>query len=178
VKQWEYIPARRNGEAVSLIYPVSVSFRLADTVRTPAGVPGATVPRPSPPSAPAPAPKPAETARGTPPASDPREDIQAVLRRYKAAWEGLSLEALDKVQALSNQEQEDVRRFMEKANSYRLDMSVQSITVEPSGRSAVARVEMTRNFRPKIGRSPGPQRGTSTVRLEKRGDGWVITGIK
>jgi serine/threonine-protein kinase len=178
VKQWEFIPARRNGEAVSLIYPVSVSFRLADTVRTPAGVPGATVPRPSPPSAPAPAPKPAETARGTPPASDPREDIQAVLRRYKAAWEGLSLEALDKVQALSNQEQEDVRRFMEKANSYRLDMSVQSITVEPSGRSAVARVEMTRNFRPKIGRSPGPQRGTSTVRLEKRGDGWVITGIK
>jgi hypothetical protein len=90
----------------------------------------------------------------------------------------LDLQALDKVQALSNEEQEDVRRFMESANSYRLDMSVQSITLDPSGRSAVARVDMTRNFRPKIGRSPGPQRGTSTVRLEKRGDAWVITGIR
>jgi serine/threonine-protein kinase len=178
VRQWEFIPARRNGEAVSLIYPVSVSFRLADTVRTPAAVPGATVSRPSPPSTPPPPPKPAETTRGTPPASDPREEIQAVLRRYKAAWEALNLDALDKVQALSAQEQADVRKTMEDANSYRLDMSVQSITVDQSGRSAVARVEMTRNFRPKIGRSPGPQRGTSTVRLEKRGDAWVITGIK
>jgi hypothetical protein len=141
-------------------------------------VPGATVPRPAPPSPPAAAPKPAETARTTPPASDPREDIQAVLRRYKAAWEGLSLDALDRVQALSAQEQADVRKTMEDANSYRLDMSVQSITVDPSGLSAVARVEMTRNFRPKVGRSPGPQRGTRTVRLEKRGDGWVITGIQ
>jgi serine/threonine-protein kinase len=177
VKQWEFAPVRRNGEAVSLIYPVSVPFRLADTVRTPPAVPGAVVPRPSAPSTPPPAPKPADTARAAP-ASDPREEIQAVLRRYKAAWEGLNPEALDRVQALSKAEAEDVRRSMDSANSYRLDMSVQSITVDSSGHSAVARVEMTWNFRPKIGISPGPQRRTSTVRLEKRGDAWVITGIR
>ncbi len=177
-KQWEFIPARRNGEPVALIYPVSVPFRLADTVRTPPAVPGASVPRPSPPSPAAPAPKPADASRSAPPAPDPREEIQAVLRRYKAAWEALNPQALDSVQALSQEEAENVRRFMESANSYRLDLSVQSIAVDPSGRSAVARVDMTRNFRPKIGRSPGPQRGTSNVRLEKRGDAWVITAIR
>ena len=51
------------------------------------------------------------------------------------------------------------------------------MTVDPSGRTAVARVAFTRRFDPKIGRAP-VQQATQDVHLEKRGDAWMITSIR
>jgi serine/threonine-protein kinase len=181
-RQWEFAPPRRNGEAVSLIYPVSVPFKLPEPARAPAAAPppstapAAAAPAAPAPATPAPAIKPADPGRA--PAVGAREEIETVLGLYKAAWEGLNPAALERVQALSAAEAADVRRFMGTANRYQLEMAVQSVTVDPSGRTAVARVTMTRRFDPKIGRAPAPQRATNDVRLERRGEGWVITSIR
>ena len=59
----------------------------------------------------------------------------------------------------------------------RPDLSVKSVTFDPTGRTAVAQVTIVRHFFPKIGRAPAPQQNTE-VRLERRGEGWVITNIR
>jgi len=100
-----------------------------------------------------------------------------VLGRYKAAWESLNPDAIARVQALSPGEVSELRRFMATANRYQVDLAVKSIAVDPSGRSAVAQVAMVRRFVPKIGRAPGPQQA-SEVRLEKRGDTWVVVSVQ
>ena len=172
VRQWEFDVTRvRNGDAVSVIYTVDVRVPAA-----PAPPPAA---KPSTPAAPPAAPpKPSETGRSAaPPAPDPQEEIRAVLGRYKAAWESLNPDAIARVQALSPGEVAELRRFMSTANGYQVDLAVKSITVDPSGRTAVAHVAMVRRFVPKIGRAPSPQQA-SEVRLEKRGDAWVVVNIQ
>jgi TonB family protein len=172
VRQWEFEVTRvRNGEAVSVIYTVDV--------RVPAAPAPPPVTKPSTPAAPPAAPpKPPETGRAAaPPAPDQQEEIRAVLGRYKAAWESLNPDAIARVQALSPAEVSELRRFMATANGYRVDLAVKSIAVDPSGRTAVAHVVMVRSFVPKIGRAPSPQQA-SEVRLEKRGDTWVVVNIQ
>jgi serine/threonine-protein kinase len=172
-RQWQFAATRRDGEAVSLIHTVSVPFKLPEPARAPA-------PPAAPPAPPAPAPptKPADAGRGTTSSGGAREEIEGALARYKAAWESLDPAALGRVQALSASEAADVRRFMATANRYQLGLEVQSVTVEPSGRTAVAQVIMTRRFDPKIGRAPATQRATNQVQFEKRGDAWLITSIR
>ena len=172
VRQWEFEVTRvRNGDAVSVIYTVDVRVPAA-----PAPPPAA---KPSTPAAPPAAPpKPSETGRSAaPPAPDPQEEIRTVLGRYKAAWESLNPDAIARVQALSPGEVAELRRFISTANGYQVDLTVKSITVDPSGRTAVAHVAMVRRFVPKIGRAPSPQQA-SEVRLEKRGDAWVVVNIQ
>jgi TonB family protein len=172
VRQWQFAPTQRDGQAVSLLYTVSVPFKLPEPRRPPAPPPAPVPPPPLPPA------KPAEAGRPATPTTGAREEIEGALSRYKAAWEGLNPAALERVQALSAAEAADVRRFMATADRYQLELAVQSVSVDPSGRTAVAMVVMTRRFDPKIGRAPAPQRATNEVQLEKRGDGWVITRIR
>ena len=173
VRQWEFDVTRgRNGEAVSVIYTVDVKVPAA-----PAPPPAAkpSTPAAPPPAAPA---KSSETGRAAaPPPPDQQEEIRAVLGRYKAAWESLNPDAIARVQALSPGEVSELRRFMATANRYEVDWAVKSIVVDPSGRTAVAQVAMVRRFVPKIGRAPGPQQA-SEVRLEKRGDTWVVVSVQ
>ena len=58
-----------------------------------------------------------------------------------------------------------------------ISMTVQQLTVDPSGRSAVARVAIVRGYRPRVGRLQSERR-TSDFTLERRGDGWVIVRIR
>ena len=177
-RQWEFAP-RRNGEA-SVIYPIEVPFKLPEPVRP--SLPPASTSKPPAPPAPAPPapsapPKPADTGRAASPAADPGEEIKAVLQRYKSAWEALDPQALERVQALSARDADEVRRAMSSANSFKMDLVVQSVSVDPSGRTAIARVVVTRRNNPKIGR-PSVVQQASDIHFEKRGDGWIITSIR
>jgi TonB family protein len=169
VKRWEFEVTRRNGVPVSVIYAVDVKVPAAP----------APAPKPSAPAAPPPAPsKPPDSGRAAaPPVADPREEIEAVLRRYKTAWESLNPEALERVQALSVADAAVVRRTMSDASRYQVDLTVKGVTVDPSGRTAIAQVTIVRRFVPKIGRPSAPPPATE-VRFEKRGDSWIIMNIR
>jgi Gram-negative bacterial TonB protein C-terminal len=176
VRQWEFAPVRRGGEAVSFVYPgVAVTFTLPEAAKTSANLPGTSAPRPT---NPAPAPKPPEPPRAqVPPVSDPREEIRGALARYKAAWEALDIDALGRVRALSAGEAAQVRAMMSSANRYKLDMNVQEIAVDAGGRSATVRCASTHTVDMKIGRAR-PQTVTNLIQLEKRGETWIITSIQ
>jgi hypothetical protein len=100
-----------------------------------------------------------------------------VLARYKAAWESLDPNALERVQVLGAADGAIVRRTMADASQYRVDLTVKAVSVDTSGRTAVVQVSMLRRFTPKIGRAQNAQ-PASEIRLEKRGDAWMITGIR
>jgi serine/threonine-protein kinase len=167
-RRWEFQPVRVNGEAFAVIYPV-------DVIVPPAPAPA---PKPAAPAPPSSAPPSADTGRpASPPTVDHRAEIESVLARYKAAWESLDPAALERVQALSAADAAIVRRTMADASRYQVDLAVKAVNVDPSGKSAVVQVTLLRRFTPKIGRAPGAQ-PASEVRLERRGDGWMITGIR
>ena len=116
-----------------------------------------------------------------PPARDPRADdaaIRETLRRYQAAWEALDLAALQRVQALSDDQAERVRATMAGARSYLIEMTVEEVTVDPGGRAASARCMVRRRFQPRSGFSREVPPARETIRFEKRGDAWIITNLQ
>jgi TonB family protein len=167
-RRWEFQPVRVNGEAFAVIYAVDVTV---PALPAPAPKPSTPAPAPS-------APKSADNGRAaSPPLVDHRAEIQSVLARYKSAWESLDPVALERVQALSAADAASVRRTMADASRYQVELAVKAVNVDPSGKSAVVEVALLRRFTPKIGRAPGAQ-PASEVRLERRGDAWMITGIR
>jgi len=170
VRQWEFEPTERDGGPASVIQIVPVTFTLPQ--RAPA--PAATDPAPSaPPAAPASVPE----RRGATVAPDPRDEIHATLQRYKEAWETLDAAALQRVQVLTATEVAAVQKTMANAHSYRVDLTVHDVTVDRSGRTAVARCTITRRVSPKIG-SVSPVTVVGRFNLENRGDGWIIVSLR
>jgi TonB family protein len=183
VRQWEFKPPRNGNTPVKLLYTVQVPFDLPEPPKPLSAPPGVGVP---PPSAP-PVSKPAETAKPPTPApspappQDPRADdaaIRDVLRRYQAAWQALDLAALQRVQALSSDQVERVRATMAGARSYVVDVNVESITIDPSGRTASAQCVIRRHFQPRSGLSREVPARAETIRFEKRGEAWTITDLQ
>jgi hypothetical protein len=104
--------------------------------------------------------------------------IVQALRQYEAAWEALDADALARVQVLSASGVATVRKTMADAEKYSMDIAVENIAIDPKGQAATVRCTVTRNFRSKaVDRSERVQLPT-TMQLEKRGDGWVITSIR
>ena len=185
VRQWEFKPPRNGETPVNVLYTVQVPFNLPEGSKPLSSPPGATVPSPS-----APVTRPIEAAKPAPPpasptapapARDPRADdasIRDTLRGYQAAWQALDLSALQRVQALSEEQAERVRATMAGARSYLIEVTVQDITIDPSGKTASARCMVRRRYQPRSGFSRDVPPTSETIRFEKRGDAWIITNLQ
>jgi len=186
VRQWEFKPPRNGSTPVNVFYTVQVPFDLPEPSKPLSSPPGTAVAPPSaPPAARTTEPaKPASPMASPPPpapARDPRADdaaIRETLRRYQAAWQALDLAALQRVQALSDDQADRVRATMAGARSYVVEMTVEDITVDPSGRTASARCMVRRHFQPRSGFSREVPPARETLRFEKRGDAWIITNLQ
>jgi TonB family protein len=181
VRQWEFEPTIVDGRAVAAIHTVSVPFSPPER---PKPQPAPTEPANSkPPPPPPPAPKPAEVPKAPPPPTPAELREQAIagvretLRRFESAWESLDEKAIARVQVLSPAESEAVRRMIGDAESYSLDILDPQITVDADNRTATATGVIVRRFRPRIG-TQQTSRVTNTLRLERRGDAWIIVSVR
>ena len=151
----------------------------------PGTMPGAPAPRPVSPTPPAPPakpqPKPAEPKAEAPPPGDPRADaeagVRAALARYKAAWEALDVDALAAVQVLSNEERRRIRDNMSQTRAYDMTMDAPDIRPSDDGRSATAVCRVAYRYQGSVGGTM-EQVITRTFSLEKRGERWMITGLR
>jgi serine/threonine-protein kinase len=188
VRQWEFEPTVIEGRAVPVIHTVNVPFTLPPRPKPQPVLPEASAvkPVPPPPAAPSPAavPKTAETPKPAPPPTPAELREQAVaevreaLRRFEAAWESLDEKAIARAQVLSSGEADAVRRMIQDAESYSMDISDPQITVDPDNRSATVICTITRRFRPRVGTAQTPRAARNTLRLEKRGDTWAIVSVR
>ena len=150
---------------------------------SPGAIPGASAPRPVTPPPPAPPPskpsKPPEPKVEAPPPRDPRAEartaVESVLRRYEAAWEALDFNALARVWDMSDPR--GVRSNMEDFREYAMDVTVQNIDIASDTRHATAVCRITHRFRGAVSGLQTQVR-TSTFSFEKRGDNWLITGLR
>jgi serine/threonine-protein kinase len=110
-------------------------------------------------------------------APDPRDEIHATLQRYEEAWEALDSAALQRVQVLTPGEVAAAQKTMADARSYRVDMTVHDVTIDRTGRTAVARCTITRRVGATTG-SVDPVTVSARFNLEKRGDGWIIVSLQ
>lgn len=100
-----------------------------------------------------------------------------MLAHYKAAWDALNPDALAAVQLLSAAERRSVRNSMNQMREYAMGIDIQDLKVSQDGRSATAVCRVTHRFQGSVsGRQE--QTVTSTFLLEKRGDNWMITGLR
>ena len=169
VREWQYEPPRYRDAPASVIQAVSVSFELPEPPRTAAAPDSKGLPS-------SPTPKPPEAPR-TAPVPDVQEEIREVLRRYQAAWEGRNIAGLRRIQLLSESEAAQVAATMSEAERLTLDVQVEAITVDPSGRSAVANCAIVRRFKPRRGFEE-TRTTRNAIRLEKRDAGWLIVSIR
>lgn len=185
VRQWEYEPTVVDGRAVPLIHIVSVPFTLPERPK-PQPPPEQEAVKPAPPPAPVPAPsavqKPAEPPKPPPPSpAELREQavagVRDALRRFEVAWESLDAAAIGRVQVLSPAESAAVKRMIQDAESYVLEIADPQITIDPDNKTATVTGVITRRFRPRVGTAQ-TSRITNTLRLEKRGDIWVIVSLR
>jgi TonB family protein len=184
VRQWEFEPTLVDGRAVPVIHTVNVPFTLPERPKPqPAPEPPPVKPAP-PPATPPPAGKPADVPKPPPPAPTPAElreealsGVRDALRRYEAAWESLDQKAIARAQVLSPAEADAVRRMIADAASYSMDIIDPRISLDPDNAGATVTATIVRRFRPRIGNSQS-SRTASTLRLERRGDSWIIVDAR
>jgi TonB family protein len=192
VRRWEFASTYVGGTPVPVLHVVDVDF-------TPPARP--TVPGPGSVQPPAQQPSSAQVREsGSPAARKPATEtlipplrgatpikpdpaagpagVREALRRYEAAWESRDAAALARVQQLSGDEHARVRATMTGAVEYGMEIAVQSIQLEPDGRRATAVCSIARRFRPRIGGKAEQRTATNTLTLERRGDAWIIVGIR
>jgi TonB family protein len=173
-RQWEFEPPVVDGRNVPVVHTVDVLFDLPEPHRVPSALPGATAERPS-------APPPSKPPDPAAPARDPRAEavkaVRDVLGRYEAAWEDLNYDAVTGVHALTPEDARRLRANLGDLASYQIDISVKEIVVDPDARGATVTSTVTRRYRPRAG-SPDGNTVTQTFRLEKRGDHWMIVGLR
>jgi hypothetical protein len=58
-----------------------------------------------------------------------------------------------------------------------MDIVDPQITIDPDNRTATVISAITRRFRPRVGNAQ-TSRVTNTLRLERRGDTWVIVSVR
>jgi len=177
VLKWEFAPVTVDARPVTVIYPVTVEFappepaKPAHTEAPPVAVKSSPPASSSAPSAPASPPRAAPDIRAETAA------IQDVLRRYEHAWESRDADAVARVHELSPAQLAEVRSTLANAQEYEMAIEVRDISVDPSGRRATVQSSITRAFTPRNGRTA--RRVTaSVVTLEKRGDAWMMTGMR
>jgi eukaryotic-like serine/threonine-protein kinase len=174
VRQWQFEPTIVAGQRVVVIDTIDVPFTLPQSPKPPAAVPGESAsraPAATPPAPPAPGPPPRN------PGAEADAEVRDVLRRYKAAWEALDFDAVQRVHALSASEARAVRDTIRSASSYAMDIVVHGVDVDSALQTASAECTITRSFDARIGSIP-PQTTRSTVQFEKRGDAWMIVSIR
>jgi TonB family protein len=174
VRQWQFQPSTLEGQPVSVVHSVAVTFTApAEPVKPPSTVPG--TPRSLPTSPPPPKPDPPKEA--APPPRDLRAEataeIHATLRRYEAAREARDFNALQQVQRLSAAEARQIQETMRNTRELQLDISDVAVTLAPNLQQATITCTIRTQFRPNIG---GRQENTrkATFELENRGDSWII----
>jgi TonB family protein len=200
-RQWEFTPVVRDGRAVPFVYPVTVEFAPPETAspaaaasapdpartpppapvasppasaRTPPPAPGASTPAaPESPATPA-----AAATRSAPEIAAESSAIQELLRRYARAWESRDADAVARLHQLSPAQRAEVRATLEAAQEYAMRIDVQDISVEPTGRRATVRASIERTFNPKSRGRSQTVTTASELALEKRGDGWMVTGLR
>ena len=148
----------------------------------PAGLPIPDGPRPSSPPPPAPPvkPKPSSEAapRSSPPPRNPRAEaeaaVESLLRRYEAAWEALDFAALQRVWDMPDPR--SVRESMSRMREYALDVVRKDVEISEDAQRATAVCTMAIRFR-QVGSS---QEATvvQTFTFQKRGETWMITGLR
>jgi TonB family protein len=180
VRQWEFEPSVVDGRAVPVIHTVTVPFTAPPRPK-PQPLPEASPVKPAPP--PPAVSKPAETPK-LPPAPTPAElreqamsGVREALRRFEAAWESLDQRAIARAQVLSAAESEAVRRMIADAESYSMDVMDPLITLDADNRAATVSATIVRRFRPRIGTAQ-QSRVNNTLRLERRGDAWMIVSVR
>jgi TonB family protein len=174
VRQWTFERPTVDGRNVSVVHTVDVPFVLPESSRTPATLPGSPSARPT-------APPPPKPQAPQPPARDSRADaeqaVRDVLRRYEAAWESLQYDAVTRVHVLSPDEARRLRANIADMASYDIDINVHTIAIDADLRGATVTGTVTRRFRPRAGSADG-NTVKQSFRLEKRGDHWVIVGLR
>ncbi len=108
---------------------------------------------------------------------DPLPAIRQSIAAYIQALENRDLTAVTRVfpdipQGLS----ESLRQFFRGAEE--IHASWQALRIVPSGDQADARVAMTLTFKRADNHSPDRTRTELSLRLSRRGDGWIITAIQ
>jgi hypothetical protein len=131
---------------------------------------------PPPPTAVPPTPRPAAVVPVPPPAPSEEERVRETLGQYRASQIALDVGAYARVYpALSGATRARVEEAFRNLRSQSLELDIQSIEV--TGNRATARVYETRTAVPRIGSEQRDQRAR-TIRLEKRGDSWVIAAFE
>jgi ketosteroid isomerase-like protein len=122
-----------------------------------------------------------EAAKLPPPAPiEPRREgsdadrIRDTIRRYVEAQNALDVDRYAKVFPSVNRAR--VQAAFESYRSQTLEVEIQKIDIAPGGNRATVRGHERRLIVPRIGSEQRDSR-TSTIQLEKRGDGWVIVGL-
>ena len=176
--------AFQNASTAAAVVPPKLSPRPAEQVAVQAA-PTARAEAPRPAAVPTAAPlseAPRESAKPPPPApaEPPRreagetERIRDTIRRYVEAQNALDVERYAKVFPSINRGR--VQSAFESLRSQTLEVDIQKIDVVPGANRATVRGHERRVWVPKVGSEQRDSR-TMTFQLEKRGDGWVITGL-
>ena len=180
VRQWEFQPSTLDGQPVSVVHSVPITFTAPpDPVKPPSTVPGTPRSLPtSPPPPPAPKPDPPkETAPPRDLRAEAINEIHATLRRYEAAREARDFNALQQVQRFSAAEARQMQEIMKGTRELQLDISDVAVELIPNLQQAKVTCTIRTQFR---GQVSGLQDTTrkAAFDMEKRGDGWLIVSAR
>jgi serine/threonine-protein kinase len=178
-RQWTFQPSTLDGRAVSVLHSLELSFSAPEPVRPPSSVPG------TPRSLPTTPPPPVKTAEPPKEPAAPARDVRAeavgevrdLLKRYKAAREARSFEALRQVHRFSAAEASAWQRALRDTREVVLEMTVDDIQMGADRRQATAHCTYKLMSRPFVG-DRNEQSGKAVFELEKLGDRWWVMSVR